>query len=975
MNGHKRRQLASLALLVVYRTLLCKISSAEEQDRFQFNAVVHSKNEVAKEGASYKVTTIEDSSTSRPANADHTLSGVGTKYMQQTSYNAISFYAQATKFSAKETPTDAKELVSHSTETVSRNKNQHDFHSNSESTEALTVNFPNSDSSSEKNVLLLSNTKSGTAGTHENVSHSGDFQSRDFPGTKQTTWQKIWDTDSLSKTGLSASKHRAVTKSTLQIDPQTNLSRLDEDDYEAVPFSAFSQANLLSEPLDRGNCKLDVSNKSIDKFRHIVYYKEAIFVYLNLVPGKGVNISGNESVVNENIWVWTFAGKEGGLETLNWPVEYGIWSMGLLLSYVIHKPLPMEIEKVSGNCSALEVGDRESDLVITEALTLLAKTMMNLNKEMYGPSFFCYNVRKYIKKYFVYVLCKHIVCPLETLRYSCCSYFFNTSLHTRVADCSRDTNFDYEPLTWTFPIIISMILFAFFPLFLMYMAHLIFDKNHPNKENNLHHLADGGHAEVDLRESGLVLLNEYQYVTLTKTIFLPLKIYLIRLYFNFPEPCQIVMSRVWRIIIPFLTLLFVLLQVCLDYYFLRNFVLTSILRGVPMGFRSVLAGYKESRRNFLPYLGGPFVAVGIYLFLTCLLLIIPKSISGLLTSGLRNNYTQESFSPLCLRLRCIEKYGSVKIRHRHGFLKLYSVLLAQFFMLINIEFWKHILQNQKERWTKTFWNKRCMVVLPLYVIFCFIEIVTSLCLYGLPIVSFGLIIVKAYSGKLKSRQYILLPFKLVLFLITVVCVVFFLFMFCIIFMDAILFISRVGMFTFTGIVIYPKESYGYLIFAFTVFYYMWQSVQEYSLVYHRLLKYVILTGESLQRTNDDERMVVQVGDFKGIKKSLFEFVIETHCPRRKQVLVSILKVVVILTIIGILINILYTTNNFLELHVIMHVGTALFVCAMPQVMRNMCRGTGEKYRQKRFRRELAETITTFMGYCNEFSESCFSDSD
>ncbi|XP_060598999.1 uncharacterized protein LOC132752661 isoform X2 [Ruditapes philippinarum] len=722
-------------------------------------------------------------------------------------------------------------------------------------------------------------------------------------------------------------------------------------------------------------CTLKLKKSSINKFRHFVYYQEANFVFLDLVQSSGANIKGSKLIVGENIWVWTFYGKEGGLEILNWPIEFRIWSLGLLSNYVISDPMKMVLEPVSGNCSNLQVGQTESDYAISNALSKLTVEMLDFSQK-YGPSFYCYKSRVYIEPHFIYMLCKHIICPIEAVKYSCNHYYYNTTLQKRIVSYTEE-EFRYDPVNWVLPTLVSIILFGFCPVFILYILHALADEGRGHLKGVIQNVEQFTGENTISTMDRLVLLDDNHHVTLLKTLCLPMKTCGTIMYTKVSNSFQIILKRFWRIFLPCLSLGFIGLQVLLDYFYLNSYVSTSVQKGVPMGFRSMLAGYKESKINFMPYLGGPFVAVGAYVLITCVLLVIPNSVSDFLLKGLQHNYSDETYSPLCLQLRSIEMYGSFSIRRRHGYFKIYSVLLAQFFMLINIKFWKHVLNVQYDRWKTWFSSKVCLPLIPVFAMVCIIEIVLCIALYGYPINSFALIIIKAYcgrlwatvgNGKISSRIVIFL-----LSIILIISVTYFLFMFATIFFDACLFITRVVVFTFTGIVVYPKVSYGYLIFTFTVIYYIWQSIQEFSFVYQRLLKDTVITCEALQRANDTEKLVVKSGDYKAIKESLFEHVIENHSPRRMQVFLSVLKVGVIITILGLSINTLAETDGFRELHVVMHVGTALFVCALPQIMKSMCRRYGEKFKQKRFRKELAGTIVRYTGYCSTETEETDSD--
>ena len=126
--------------------------------------------------------------------------------------------------------------------------------------------------------------------------------------------------------------------------------------------------------------------------------------------------------------------------------------------------------------------------------------------------------------------------------------------------------------------------------------------------------------------------------------------------------------------------------------------------------------------------------------------------------------------------------------------------------------------------------------------------------------------------------------------------------------------------------------------------------------------------ESVQRTNDVEPLIKKNGGFKGIRRSLFEEVIEKYCPRRKEVIVSFVKVFIILGVVGLSVHLLMKTNRFQDLHVIMHVGTTPLICALPKIMKALCSGQNSKIKQCKARAEIKRIIKTTMGFISDDSE-------
>ena len=699
-------------------------------------------------------------------------------------------------------------------------------------------------------------------------------------------------------------------------------------------------------------CVLKLDTKSINKFRHIVYYGDLSFVMLHLNTKPPLSLKPSKQIVGVGHWVWTYFGQRGGLEFLEWPSEFQIWSLGLLYTYV-GDPLVMNISIYNGSCSHLKVGHYDTDMAISTALVGLQKALHEVMPEgQYDPSFWCYRRRKYLYPQYLYLICKHMVCPFVAIKYSCCRYFYKGSKGRREVECYQD--FSYDQIWWLAPIFAAVLLFSFCPLIILKVAGVL---RQSSKE-----------SDCDPLDKGYVFLDRTDHVNLLNTLLSPIA-FVSR---SFP----VCLSRMFRFILPFLSFTFIGIQIYLDHIYLPYYVKECVTKGVPMGFRSMASGFHQSTRNFLPFFGGPYIASAIYLVITSLLVTVPTSMYHTLTSGLSFSFdtprNADVVSPLRLSFPILESYGSVPIRKRPGYNKIYAVYVAQLNLLINIKFWKFAFNLQLHRWQNIRRRVLRLCILPMYIMLCTLEIIVCILVYGFPVVSFGVTIFRAYRNLLLRTVHNRLwkPFVIFASVLLIACIVFFMFMFCTIFLDACLFIARLCIFTYTGIILYPRVSYGYLIFVATVLYYLWDAIQNFSRYYFQLLRLSVSVSESVQRSSDVEPLVKRSGGFKGIRKVLFDEIIEKYCPRRKKVIVSFVKVFIILGVVGLSVHLLMKTNRFQDLHVIMHVGTTLLICALPKIMKSLCSNQNNRIKQIKARAEIKSIIKATIGYISDDPEEC-----
>ena len=702
----------------------------------------------------------------------------------------------------------------------------------------------------------------------------------------------------------------------------------------------------------KSSCVLNITRQSALYFTYKAHSEDLSYVFLRLKLLHGLNLNASETTVGGNIWIWTYVGHLGGFEFLSWPISFGIWSMGFLYTYV--DTIDIELYNTSGDCAQLKVGERETDIVISKALANLVEMMIAVdgNDERYGPSYLCYK-RKTKRNYqILYQLCVYVLCPAEYLEHACYFYSYNqTREHRQIS--THEWKYSYDTFWWIGPIIIAVALFVFCPLVLLRCAHSCSKAITTFEGNN-------NDSEVDY-----IFLDGTKQITLVKTLLSPL--------LNKCLKIRHVYSRLCRCTLPFLSLSIVCLQVLLDHHeFLQEAVTESIRKDVPMGFRAMFHGYKMTCHNYLPEFGGPFIACLAYVCITIVLISVPTSLSNTLETGIYETNTEECASALCMSLRHLESYGSVLIRHRRGYTKVYSVILGRFNCVVNFKFWNFVLQLQVSRWRHFSTKRKYCVLLPFYIISCFLEILLCTLVNGIPVISFAVIVYRSYRNLLRQSMEtcgckLLLWFLMVVLLISST---YSFFMFSTIFLDACLFTSRVAIFTFTGVLIYPRVSFGYLILFATVTFYLFECFECFASHYTNLLYLTVSACESIERTSDTKQLVRSHGHSKGIMKRLFNDVAELYSPRRKKVLTTLLCFSFTIYILVMSVHLIMKRDALKDLPIIVHVGTTLFVCAFPKIIKSMFFARENKRRQKKERKEIKIIVKRCLNSSTD-DEVCF----
>ena len=669
----------------------------------------------------------------------------------------------------------------------------------------------------------------------------------------------------------------------------------------------------------------------------ILHYKYN-FVYLEL-EFNNFSITESGDVIEYKRWVWTYKGDNGGYQNLFLPTNSGYMSFGLLWTHTFVGPMRLTLSS-SGTCNNLISGNK-TDAMIGEALGDMTNKIASYD-DVYNSSYWCYHFRIRVKENGISkFLCENVACLYQAYEYKCCRYKTDIVTKRRSIHCyDNDEHYYIGTVWWTFAQFLGNLCFAYYPLLFTYLCYKFTNTRKPIQADNL---------EMDnVLNSSSEHTTEY-FVFLYKHIYPITFLGTIKQALCFCNVKNTFFSRLLRLMIIFSPLAILVLKVLLVFRYEGDFIQAANSKGSVLNFNNLLVDFQSARRNYLVIFGGPHVALAIFVLLSCIFIQIPRDLESFLVRGLFN-FESLGLSPLTIGLEAKCHLAGLQCNNISGFNKIHYTLFSNLLLLLNKAFWQHTFKMFFCRWKMTiypFFKQICSPCLlkatciPLsigYVIFCTLELVVMLLLYLSPIISFPLILIKAYVNAItdfckchsktfvKAFCYILLPF-------VVLALSFTWYISCLVIFQSIWFFFVIILYTYSGIIAYPRISYGYLILVFMTIYYVVEIFNKFGKSYQKLLHLTIKASKSVNHFSTGK--TVEIRNDNGIPKTLWELIIKRHQARRLKVASTILQLVVLISVLYVSVDLLERFNQFQELSVITHVFTVLAVCALPKIIRSV----------------------------------------
>ncbi|XP_052819310.1 uncharacterized protein LOC128245112 [Mya arenaria] len=781
-------------------------------------------------------------------------------------------------------------------------------------------------------------------------------------------------------------------------------------------------ATELSTNEDLPKCEsFEVGNQSLNFFRSRLEMVDPSFVQFAINFNTSVKTTYSELAFKPKLWVWTYTTSSVKYPYLQWNIDHGILSFGLLSGQTASFPY-LHLEAVPRNCTT-KLGEKQTTKLLAIAMNKVVNDSVHSHIK-YERNFFCYlSEAPGIRKTFAYQAALYTIYPIEFINYACCKMSYIYANTTYVPDCTDPEHYMkkwYECLQG--PYIIGIVLCLYFPILLFRLGAWL------SKNEKITSKTREQWSYLVSWEGSVYDYENYGWIYLDGTS--PLKILDLfgSVFTGFKTSHPLANSRFNRFLIILLgpSVIFMELLMYKNGMGLTGHVITVadlVEHGTPLGLLSILGHAKDRSKVFVPMLGGPVMMFVIYYMLGMVCVVFPISIKAIVENGIPLHY---SYSPLFFGAHEIIQMSGIKMHVENGYEKAYTMFKASCYMLFTKQFWSKTLKIQKQRFRTLTDRNSFMVKLlfslltPFIASFCVLELLLCLVYYACPCLSFLVIMVKGFSvalhGRYNRNGYITSSILFTLGTCFILAsVTLFAYSGILIFIESFTFICKVIMFCFVAVIIFPSFAFGYLFFAVVILYYLVRLIRDFGDTYLTLLSTAVEKSMALDRNVNDVKIyqghliisnVKAIGiqsirinnklidvppnvlqtisnttalvktkvkeNMYGIPCDLFEFLVKRHRPVHIEVLKLLFHITLIASLIGmaVLITQRVVSGPASDVSEVMHVIFVVTIGALPRVLEVAMVNESEIVKGDIEERDIEQSIVEYWRSKEEEAGNC-----
>ena len=775
-----------------------------------------------------------------------------------------------------------------------------------------------------------------------------------------------------------------------------------------VSDQKYPQQNDMYKPVfDERRCEVQIEEKSVRFFKSRLEIYKPDFIRIDLQFGSYIPNYTPETF-QPFTWYWTYKTSRGLYPYLHWNIDYQILSFELLDEKTL-KFDPYIQFHVSSGCN-LTMGILETTELIANQLRILVSELETDNRTVskYQESYWCYLAEKPdFRSSFAYKLGQYLLFQSSFINYNCCTTSYNYTGMRYHYSCNDEQVEKWIQCTGC-PYILGLLLFLYCPFVVCNTKLWTGSQRQPEEADDDHtHLlnTDTNGDLSDETECGTDLVYlDGRYPITFGSVFANMV----------TSQHSVIISRLKRLAFVILSPVLLLVQIAYYNIQMSEEIKALIAHEVPVGFLALLGETSSMRdKTFVPVFGGPVTMLVSYYVFGILFTVLPRSLKDIIESGLPTK--ESNFSPLLFNSNDVKRFSKINIHDDNGYARAGNFLLYRLYSLFNGAFWKFAIQIQRER-VKHHCTLLSVVLLPLYLSCCVIELFICALFYSVPVLGFITLLIRGVinTSNAMLRERILpvgnaLRKQILISLcsaFTTIVLLFYVYSVCLVFLQSFLFVSQIIIYCYIAIVIFPAASFGYLFFVVVLVYYIFRLIRGFGANYLELLcdtvdiisrtaeqdgylsvldksllisdfrikeiKTIFINNVKIQVPLESQRELVRPGGSRkrqliyqnntyGVRRDLFNYIVKSHLPVHQQALKVIFHLVVIFFFLLITISL---TTSFCrgpvsEMSDVMHVVFVVIVGALPRVLEVVLRESSEHVYREIKLRQIEGTVNDF----------------
>ncbi|XP_052094812.1 uncharacterized protein LOC127730434 [Mytilus californianus] len=735
-------------------------------------------------------------------------------------------------------------------------------------------------------------------------------------------------------------------------------------------------SETVCNPSNLNTCNFSIDGNSANHLKSQFRETESLSAKIRLHFESAVK-STNDTILPTD-WIMTTRGKYGGDFFTAWPVDYFLYSFGFLDSRTLSDIL-LNITVNPPGCDVL-IGNTNTDCGITEAL--LTNIQIPSKESHYNHSLkWCY-IKEYkgVRDTIWYTMRIYFGLPYAMFGFRCCQE------DEKGISCEDEYNMKWNGYQ-VLPYYVGIVFFCFFPILLMKFSARAMDSGNKFKDKlNIY-------EDLDSDKDEWLYLQNRSPVTFSK---------LVLGMFGLGIKHPVTASRIRRVIFVFAAPIAIYAEILMYHFGWPELVPALVKAKIPFGFASIAGGIVDCHPLFLPMIGGPFVALLTYLMIGIIVLALPRDLGNAVEKGISSDGNGR-WTLLRLHIVTIEELSLKSCVNKIGYHKVHAVLKANIFMLINPTFWQFVVNFIVKRWKQLMLrvytavpSNQCIqylifvFLLLFYVVICFTEIILCILYYGIPIFKFLTTTVNGYTMYL-NRQFLdrHQVLKVFFMIFSPLCLVYYLFMSCIVISESFNFLAKIIFFVYLSIVIFPNFSFSFVYSIIMLLFFIYHIIIEIEKDYFELLHQTIKAVKHM-KAEKSERKETQVTDLSestvvikqemvvigehnsyeqdqlreknklpGIQRDLYEYVVRKHRPLHIAIFMTVIQICIMTFLV--FASIIYV-SRFVDVqetdekHEIFHVISILLITILPNLVHRVFT---PKINNKVRKHKIRQTVDNF----------------